>query len=247
MVIAGDFVATTNGKPASQYIYKQFYPTLMNEGTDYMAVSDYIWRWDADWFWVSQIFPFMSFTLMRYLIGAQYLRSDMYKVFNDAVMAVVAPLTKNQELVIQDIEVPVAKSAEWIHIHLECTQPERLGKIKLRRGKGEWGVPIWVCPVVGTGAPLMPMTKGDLYMNFGFWDACEGLPDTLGGNETAHINRKLEAMCKLHGAKKTLYSSVHFNETEFRAEYNGDFYQHIKQKYDANGRLRPLYDRLTRS
>ena len=67
------------------------------------------------------------------------------------------------------------------------------------------------------------------------------------GVRAAHINRKLEAMCKLHGAKKTLYSSVHFNETEFRAEYNGDFYQHIKQKYDANGRLRPLYDRLTRS
>ena len=226
MVITGDFVESTkDGAAVSHYIYKQFYPTLMNEGKDYMEVTEYIWRWDVDWFWVSQIFPGMGFQIIRHLTGAQYMRSDMYKIFNDVVMLFVAPLTKNQELVIQDIEVPVAKSAEWIKVHLECTKPVELGKIKLRRGWGPVGVPIWVCPVIGTGAPLMPMEKGALYMNFGFWDACEGLPDTKGGNETAHINRALEVACKKHGAKKTLYSSIHMDAKEFAEEYNGKHYQ----------------------
>ena len=62
-------------------------------------------------------------------------------------------------------------------------------------------------------------------MNFGFWDACEGLPDTKGGNETAYINRALEVACKKHGAKKTLYSSIHMDAKEFAEEYNGKHYQ----------------------
>jgi FAD/FMN-containing dehydrogenase len=259
MVITGDFVEETkDGAAVSHYIYDQYYPTLTEEGTDYMEVTEYIWRWDADWFWVSQIFPLMGWKLVRYLTGAHYMRSDVYKVFNNIVMLLVAPLTKNQELVIQDIEVPCAKSAEWIRVHLECTKPETLGKIKLKSGScsatpGKLGVPIWICPVIGTAAPLMPMEAGALYMNFGFWDACEGswfrgtLDETRGGNETALINKQLEKMCKVHNAKKTLYSSMHMDEAEFRVEYNGEHYQKIKQKYDETGRLRPIYDRLTRA
>ena len=83
-------------------------------------------------------------------------------------------------------------------------------------------------------------------LSFG-WSGPGTLDETRGGDETARINRKLEAMCKVHGAKKTLYSSMHMDEEEFRAEYNGEHYQKIKQKYDETGRLRPLYDRLTRA
>ena len=42
-------------------------------------VTDYIWRWDTDWFWCTQIFPLMSFAPMRALCGRGLLRSDMYK------------------------------------------------------------------------------------------------------------------------------------------------------------------------
>ena len=83
-------------------------------------------------------------------------------------------------------------------------------------------------------------------LSFG-WSGSGTLDETRGGDETARINRKLEAMCKVHGAKKTLYSSMHMDEEEFRAEYNGEHYQKIKQKYDETGRLRPLYERLMRA
>ena len=61
------------------------------------------------------------------------------------------------------------------------------------------------------------------------------------------INRALEAACKKHGAKKTLYSSIHMDAKEFAEEYNGKHYAVVKEKYDPTGRLRPLYDRLTRA
>ena len=165
VVVTGDFVnSPPSGVSASKYCFKQFYPTLMVEGDDYLEVTDYIWRWDADWFWVTQIFPMMGWGWIRFLTGSQYLRSDMYKIFNDHVMLLVAPLTRNQELVIQDIEVPLDKSAEWIHLHLQACPSISIGKIKLGRPGKELGVPIWICPVLGTASPLMPMDAGKMYM-----------------------------------------------------------------------------------
>ena len=91
-----------------------FYKTLLKDGDDYLTVRDYIWRWDADWFWCTQIFPGLGWRLVRFLCGPHLLRSDMYKVFNDKFTRMLPKfLLRNQELVIQDIEVPVQKSAEW--------------------------------------------------------------------------------------------------------------------------------------
>eukprot|EP01050_Picozoa_sp_SAG11_P057028 SAG11_NODE_35695_length_265_cov_0.933735_1_plen_71_part_01 len=58
----------------------------------------------------------MSSGLVRWLCGMQYLRSDMYKLFNDQIIKVIGPLglDANEELCIQDIEVPLEKSAEWV-------------------------------------------------------------------------------------------------------------------------------------
>merc|ERR1719473_510311 len=78
---------------------KQFYKSLVREGVEYLTVKDYIWRWDSDWFWCTQIFPLLSNTLVRWLCGPTILRSDCYKIFNDAVIKTVSGplgLTKNE-------------------------------------------------------------------------------------------------------------------------------------------------------
>jgi len=181
---------------------------------------------------------------------AEMLRSDIYKIFNDWVIKTVLDplkLNKNEELIIQDIDIPVETSAEWIRKFLKVVPSAKIGKIKLRK-EGLQGtlVPIWLCPVVGTGSPLMPMKQGQLYINFGFWDALEG-PETKGGNAAGKINKALENACIDFGAKKTLYSAAYFTEEEFSKQYNGELYQRIKTKYDPEGRVRSWYDRLTRS
>merc|ERR1711972_390054 len=102
-------------------------------------------------------------------------------------------LNKEEELVIQDIEIPVDKAEEYIHDFLKVCPAAKLGKIKVGKPGKPVHPPIWLCPVKGTGSPLMPMREGELYINFGFWDALEG-PATQGGMSTGRINRALETL-----------------------------------------------------
>jgi FAD/FMN-containing dehydrogenase len=250
MVVTGRFVKSVpaNEKIHDYGVMKQFYPTLLNEGTEYMPTLSYIWRWDADWFWCSQIFPGLGFTLNRWLCGPCILRSDIYKIFNDWMISnITGPLglIKNQEIVIQDIDLPLETSEKWIHEFLRVVPSVRIGKIRLRVN-GESCVPIWLCPVLGTKFPLMPQEEGKIYINFGFWDALEG-PETKGGMDTGRVNRELEKLCTQLNGRKTLYSSAYFSEEEFYDLYNGKEYKKVKAKYDPDTRLRGWYERLTKA
>jgi len=252
MLITGSFVKDVpNGCRVKEYgVWPVFYKSLVHEGIEYLPTLNYLWRWDADWFWCTQIFPGLGFWLVRWLCGPDYLRSDNYKVFNDAVISTVLEplgLNKNEELVIQDIEIPMSGSAEWIRQFLKITKSIEIGKIKLSRvGAKEPTVPIWLCPVKATEKPLMPMDSKEMYINFGFWDACEG-EATKGGLKAGNINRELERRTLEFKGKKTLYSSVFLSEDEFYEQYNGEHYKKIKSKYDSGGRLRGWYDRITKA
>lgn len=250
MLLLGSFVAgLPPGESVRLYgVWPQFYPSIVIEGTDYLRTQDYIWRWDADWFWCTQIFPGLKNRLIRWLCGPDILRSDTYKAFNDAMIKnVLEPLglNKNEELVIQDIDIPISVSEKWIHEFLRVVPSVRIGKIKLRRPGKPQTVPIWLCPVKATASPLMPMNSGELYINFGFWDALEG-PETQGGLSTGRINRALEELCSQLGGKKTLYSNVYYTEEEFYNLYNGKLYKVMKERYDPAGRLRGWFERLTK-
>lgn len=251
MVITATFVPETPaGTRAQQYgVWPQFYPTLMHEGIEYVSTLDYLWRWDADWFWCTQIFPGLTWRVIRWLCGSEILRSDVYKMFNDAVIKnVLQPLNlnKNEELVIQDIEIPLGHSAEWIRKFLSVVPSGRIGKIKLKRPGQPQTVPLWLCPVKGTASPLMPMQAGQMYVNFGFWDALEG-PETQGGMQAGRINRALEQLCGAMGGRKSLYSTCYYSEEEFHEQYNGAVYRQIKERYDPDHRFRGWYERITRA
>lgn len=252
MLITAKFVAEAE-VPKEEHVksygvWPQFYTSLLRDGIEYMGTLDYLWRWDADWFWCTQIFPGLNWRVVRWLCGPEILRSDIYKAFNDAVIKnVLQPLSlnKDEELVIQDIEIPLDRSVEWIKEFLRVVPSSRIGKIKLTRPGQPQTVPIWLCPVKGTASPLMPMDHDALYINFGFWDALEG-PETKGGMATGRINRALETLCTQLGGKKTLYSSTFWSEEEFYQLYNGEVYKRLKERYDPTGRLRGWYERLTR-
>lgn len=250
MVITGKFAAEAPaGTAVKAYgFWPQFYPSLVHEGVDYLTTSDYLWRWDSDWFWCTQIFPGLTQRIIRELCGPELLRSDVYKAFNDAMIQnFIEPLGRNanEELVIQDIEIPLDRSAEWIRKFLRVVPSVQIGKIKLTRPGLQETVPIWLCPVKGTSSPLMPMNPDQLYINFGFWDALQG-PETKGGMSVGSINKALEQLTETMSGKKTLYSSSYFSEEDFYRQYNGEHYKKIKAKYDPDHRLRGWYERLTR-
>lgn len=251
VLITAKFAANIPSTKLKRYgMWPMFYPSILHEGSEYMSTERYIWRWDADWFWVTQIFPGLSWRWLRTLCGEAMLRSDVYKHFNDLMIKnVLEPfkLNKDEELIIQDIEIPLDKATDWICNFLKVVPSAKIGKIKLQRSQSPTPtVPIWLCPVKSSGCPLMPMDAGRLYVNFGFWDALEG-PETKGGMAKGRINRELEKLCTQLGGIKTLYSSVYLSEDEFYQQYGGEVYKKIKRTYDPNHRLRGWYERLTKA
>lgn len=224
---------------------RQFYCTLLTDGIYYMPTRDYIWRWDADWFWVAQIFPGSGHPLLRWLCGHKFLRSDVYKAFNDRVKPVLDGLfgVPPMEHVVQDIIVPTDTIKQFITQHIKTTGAEDFGKVKLSRPGSRRTVPLWLCPVKGTTATLFPQRPNELYINIGFWDAIEG-PATTGGDKAGVVNRKLEALTAELGALKTLYSTSYYEEADLTRIY-GDT-SILREKYDPQGRVRPMYARLAK-
>jgi FAD/FMN-containing dehydrogenase len=76
-------------------------------------------------------------------------------------------------------------------------------------------------------------------VNIGFWSS---VPLT-GGMDSHHHNRWVETEVDRLGGRKSLYSTVFYDEDRFWSLYNGDVYRSLKSRYDPSGRLMDLYDK----
>lgn len=203
-----------------------YYRSIQRRSVDYLTVRDYLWRWDTDWFWCSRAFG-VQHPVVRRLVPKRYLRSDVYRkvVAWDRRHKLSARLSKAvQEPVIQDVEIPVDRLAEFLDFfHREI------------------GIsPVWLCPVRlrdRTGWPLYPMDPDVLYVNVGFWSTVSLRPD----EELGSRNRLIEDKVTELGGHKSLYSDSYYDEDEFWDNYNGPTYRDLKKRYDQAGRLPDLY------
>jgi FAD/FMN-containing dehydrogenase len=215
---------------------KIYYRSIQNRRHDYLTVRDYLWRWDTDWFWCSRALYVQNPTVRR-LVPKRYLRSDVYaKIVGFERRHGVAARVDAwrgagpREVVVQDIEVPVARTAEFLEFfHREI------------------GIePIWVCPVaqrVGDAVwDLYRFEPGTMYVNVGFWSSVELRPGETDGDR----NRLIETVVAELGGRKSLYSTSFYDEDTFWATYNGPAYQSLKKAYDPQGRLADLYDKVVR-
>jgi FAD/FMN-containing dehydrogenase len=212
-----------------------YYRSLLSRTHDYLTVHDYIWRWDTDWFWCSRAFG-VQHPLVRPFWPRRYRRSDVYRrlVALDRRHGVSSRIYRllgrsQEELVIQDVEIPVARLPEFLDA--------------FHRDIGI--APVWLCPLALRDKeqwPLYPLAPGELYVNVGFWSA---VPEVAGDPE-AH-NRRVEELVAELGGHKSLYSTVHYDEQEFWKHYNGPAYRALKQRYDPSGRSPDLYTKVRRS
>jgi FAD/FMN-containing dehydrogenase len=212
-----------------------FYKSQQRVREDFLTVKDYIWRWDTDWFWCSRPFGVQN-KPVRALWPKKYRRSDVYRklVGLDQKYGLTAKLNERlgrpgQEMVIQDIEVPVNRGHEFLEFF-----EENVGM-----------TPVWMCPLRLRGDrtwPLYPLEPSEVYVNFGFWG---GVPLPPGEHD-GYYNRKVEAEVSALGGHKSLYSTSFYEEEEFRARYNGPAYDKLKSEYDGGGRLLGLYDKCVR-
>jgi len=213
-----------------------FYESIRGPREDFLTIHDYLWRWDTDWFWCSRAFGVQN-PVVRRVWPRRYRRSDSYRklVAFDRRHGLSATLNARRgrperEYVVQDVEVPVERGAEFLRFF-----DERVG---MR--------PVWLCPLrlrSDQGWPLYPLRPGQVYVNFGFWGTVPLPPGTADG----YFNRQVEDEVTRLGGSKGLYSTSFYSEDEFAERYNGPQYAALKREYDGGGRLASLYEKCVRS
>ena len=222
---------TDDAPYASDYRYERiYYKSIRERPEDYLTTRDYIWRWDTDWFWCSKNL-FAQNPLIRRLYGRKRLNSVTYtkimrwnsrwklSEFLNRLVGV------HSESVIQDVEIPVARAAEFLDFYHRSIR----------------FLPVWICPTRPHDRtaryPLYPMDPDRLYVNFGFWDAIRGREKLPPG----HYNRQVEQQVIALGGMKSLYSDSYFTPEEFWRIYNQPAYDRLKAQYDPDGVLKDLY------
>lgn len=212
-----------------------YYRSIQTERTDLLTVHDYLWRWDTDWFWCSRAFGAQQ-PLIRRFWPADKLRSDVYwrlialdrrTRFSRRLDA--ARRREPREHVVQDIEVPVERLAEFLEFfHREV------------------GIsPVWLCPLRVRDAehrwPLYEMTPGTTYVNVGFWSSVP-VPRGVDPDE-GRVNRRIEQVVTELGGRKSLYSTAFYEQDEFDHLYGGSVYRTLKDRYDPEHRLLGMYEK----
>jgi FAD/FMN-containing dehydrogenase len=216
----------------SKYTFENIYwRSLRSRDEDFLEVRDWLWRWDTDWFWCSKNVGAQN-PLLRRLYGPRRLNSRTYqKIMRwNARVGLMRTLERvsgrHRESIIQDVDVPLERSAEYLDFHLR-----------------EIGIlPAWICPIGATpGADrfvLFPRPATTL-VNFGFWD----VKRTRERHAPGHFNRLIERKVAELGGIKSLYSESFYSRDEFDRLYGGADYAKLKSRYDPQRRLSDLYSK----
>jgi FAD/FMN-containing dehydrogenase len=236
----------------SDYTGRQiYYRSIRSRDTDYLTVRDYLWRWDTDWFWCSRAFGAQN-RLVRALWPKRWLRSDVYaKLIRwENRYQVAARLDSwrgrpRRERVVQDVEIPLAGTADFLRWFLREVPivPVWLCPLRLRGTGGTDGVGVPTAMTDTAGArdggpwPLYPLHPDQTYVNVGFWST---VPVAAGGRD-GQVNRRIEKAVARHDGHKSLYSESFYPSEEFWALYGGTAYREAKARYDPDSRLLDLY------
>ncbi|MGA9311546.1 MAG: FAD-binding oxidoreductase [Pseudonocardiaceae bacterium] len=223
--------------PASDYTGQQiYYRSIQRRRHDILSTHDYLWRWDTDWFWCSGAFG-VQHPLIRPLWPARLRRSDVYwKIvavanrFDLENRWEVMRGRPRRERVIQDVEIPLERTAEFLRWFVEHVGIE----------------PVWLCPLRLRGDqtwPLYPLEASRKYVNVGFWAS---VPGTGSDPNLGNANRAIEGHVDAVGGHKSLYSDSFYSRQEFDARYGGEQYAALKRRYDPDQRLLDLYAKAVR-
>lgn len=220
---------TAQPGPVSDYTGQEvFYRSIRQRATDRLTIADYFWRWDTDWFWCSRAFG-AQHPVVRRLWPRRWRRSSVYwklialdQRFGIADRIEARRGRPPRERVVQDVEVPIERCAEFLEWFL--------AEVPIS--------PLWLCPLRlrdPQGWPLYPLRPGRTYVNVGFWSSVPG------GAEPGATNRRIETTVGALGGHKSLYSDAFYSPEEFERLYGGDTYSTAKKTYDPDSRLLGLY------
>jgi FAD/FMN-containing dehydrogenase len=225
-------VQTAASGPVSDYTGQQIYYRSIqhDDGAthDRLTIHDYLWRWDTDWFWCSKAFG-AQHPLIRRFWPRRYRRSSSYwtlmryeRRFDIGDRIERLNGRPPRERVIQDIEVPIERCAEFLDWFLANVPIE----------------PVWLCPLRlrdDESWPLYPLRPNRTYVNVGFWSTVP-----VGSTE-GETNRRIQRRVSELDGHKSLYSDAYYSREEFDELYGGRTYRSVKARYDPDSRLLDLY------
>ncbi len=226
--------------PTSDYTGRGiFYRSIQHDGPiprrDRLTTHDYLWRWDTDWFWCSRAFG-AQHPVVRSLWPRRWLRSSVYwrlvaldRRFDVADRLESLKRRPPRERVVQDVEIPLSATADFLHWFLREVPIE----------------PVWLCPLrlrSDRSWTLYPLQPGERYVNVGFWSTVPVTP----GDDPAATNRRIEDRVSEVGGHKSLYSEAFYDEKDFWRHYGGADYPTLKERYDPAHRLPDLYAKAVR-
>lgn len=231
---------TTTAGPVSDYTGRNiYYQSIRHDGPgveatkdDRLTINDYFWRWDTDWFWCSRAFGVQNPRLRRWW-PRRYRRSSVYSKLiamdrrfglSDRIetRSIRSPSRPVRERVVQDVEVPVERTCDFLEWFLK--------EVPI--------TPIWLCPLRlrdHQGWPLYPMRPDHTYVNVGFWSSVPA------GATDGATNRMIEAKVGELDGHKSLYSDSFYSREDFDELYGGEAYNTVKKTYDPDSRLLDLY------
>ncbi len=228
---------------------------------DRLTIHDYLWRWDTDWFWCSAPFGAQDPRIRR-LWPRRFRRSSVYGTLMkiEQRFQIGNRIEKwsgrpPRERVVQDVEVPIERCAEFLDWFLATVpiEPIWLCPLRLRDGGAGGGVGSGVGGDgggdgdgdidIGSGGgsgggeawPLYPLRPERIYVNVGFWSTVPV------GSVEGETNRRIERRVGELDGHKSLYSDSYYSRAEFDELYGGDVYTAVKKRYDPDSRLLDLY------
>jgi FAD/FMN-containing dehydrogenase len=205
-----------------------FYKLIQARPDVYLTTKDYLFRYDPDWFWnIPETGPYRLF---RRYAPAALRNSGFYKRYTQWKHALLDPLpwhTEDEEPLIQDWEVPWEQAADFTRYAL--------------RNVDIGGKPWVVTPIRTPHSPaIYPMRANALYYNLGCYCQVRKRPEKGDYWYTKLMDRE----CFDRGGLKMLYSSTFLSKEEFDRIYNGEEYRRVKRKYDPDGKLGDLYEKV---
>ena len=206
-----------------------FYQLVQARRDIHLATTDYIFRYDPEWFWNIPDTPlyrlFRRHAPRRFRNSGFYTRYAAWKGRLRERIPVLAPAST--EPLIQDWEVPWGRSEELLDF---CLREVELD-----------GRPWAVVPIRTPRQPtLYPIAADTLYFNLG----CYCQVRRADGREPYHYSKIMDQKCFELGGIKMLYSSTFLDRAEFDARFNGAIYRALKAKYDPRSQAPTLYEKV---
>lgn len=214
--------------PTTIYGQSVFYRQISRPGTIYLAIKEYLFRYDPEWFWA--IPETNTYKLFR-AAAPRHIRSSAfytrYLAWQEKIG--IAKPRKDLEKLIQDWEVPWQHAKKLLDFALDNLDLD--------------GKPLMTAPTKTLHQnSLYPMPPDELYLNLGSYNFVKRQPK----HTPYHHTKIMDDFTFAHKGIKMLYSSTFLSEKEFDTRYGGKTYRILKKKYDPKNLAPTLYQKAVK-